>query len=64
MKAHFDAKDIKYVPRAEEQHIVHIAHIDRRRALLGHSIHQIAEQYRVESFEIHFPQILVEAVFT
>ena len=36
VKAYFDAKAIKYVPRAKEQHI---GHIDRRGALLRDTIH-------------------------
>ena len=60
VKDYFDAKGIKYVPRAKEQHI---GHIDRRGALLRDTVHRIVEQCKLEGFEMPFPQILGEAVF-
>jgi len=50
-KAYFDAKAIKYVPRAKEQHI---GHIDRRGALLRDTIHRVVEQCKLEGFEMPF----------
>ena len=51
---------IKFVQRAKGQHV---AHIDRRGALLRDTIHRIVAQLDIDGLELPFKQILNEAVF-
>ena len=54
------ARGIKFTPRAPQQHA---RHIERRGAILRHSLHTIEAQLIREGIKIAFPSLLAEAVF-